>query len=229
MRSTVRPLTTLVLCLATMLPVLSHAQAASWAPAGTMTTSRTYPTATLLANGKVLVAGGYGPTYGSLFTAELYDPALNTWTATGNMIASRYFHTATLLSDGRVLVVGGANQTNSAVGFAEIYDPNTGAWTQTGANLKARYNHTATLLKNGMVLVQGGCCGAASPLTQLNSAEVSDLATGQWSSVGDSAQPHSNGGAYTLSDGTVLEVAGLWYGNTGSGAYVDLYNPTFNN
>ncbi|HEX4489497.1 MAG TPA: kelch repeat-containing protein [Terriglobales bacterium] len=227
MRATARPVAILVLCLAAMLPVLSHAQAAFWSTTGTMTTSRTYPTATLLANGKVLVAGGYGPTFGSLFSAEIFDPATNKWTAINNMVGSRYFQTATLLKDGRVLVVGGLNQTQSPVGFAEIYDPSTGNWTQTGSNLKSRYNHTATLLKNGMVLVTGGCCDAASPLTQLNSAEVWDPATGQWSGVGSSAVAHSNGGAYTLSDGTVLEVAGFSYGS-GSTTAVDLYNQTFN-
>jgi N-terminal glycosyl-hydrolase-114-associated domain/Galactose oxidase, central domain len=227
MRTTARPFAILVLFFAAMLPVLSHAQAPTWGPAGTMTTSRTYPTATLLNNGKVLVAGGFGPTIGSLFTSELYDPATNKWTATGNMVGSRYFHTATLLKDGRVLVVGGVNQTQVPVEFAEIYDPATGSWTKTGSNLQSRYNHTATLLNSGMVLVTGGCCGAASPLTQLNSAEVWDPASGQWTGVGNSAVAHSNGLAFTLSDGTALEVAGFSYGS-GSSNSVDFYNPTFN-
>jgi hypothetical protein len=63
-----------------------------------MSTARYDHTATLLPNGKVLVAGGCG-----LATAELYDPASGTWTATGAMNTGRHNHTATLLSDSWVI------------------------------------------------------------------------------------------------------------------------------
>ena len=63
-------------------------------------------TATLLPNGKVLVAGGYDSS-GTLASAELYDPASGTWTATGSLATARVCHTATLLPNGKVLVAGG--------------------------------------------------------------------------------------------------------------------------
>ena len=65
-------------------------------------------TATLLPNGKVLVAGGFNGS-GSLASAELYDPASGTWTATGSLDTARDSHTATLLPNGKVLVAGGYN------------------------------------------------------------------------------------------------------------------------
>jgi hypothetical protein len=72
---------------------------------GSLATARLEHTATLLPNGKVLVAGGYtGTTY--LASAELYDPASGTWTATGSLVTARGIHTATLLPNGKVLVVG---------------------------------------------------------------------------------------------------------------------------
>lgn len=72
----------------------------SWTFTGRLNTARVGHTATLLANGKVLVAGG-----GSARSAELYDSVTETWTATGDLSTARVGHTATLLSNGKVLVV----------------------------------------------------------------------------------------------------------------------------
>ena len=83
------------------------ATGASWTATGSMTTSpRLAHSATLLANGKVLVAGGLNYS-GTLASAELYDPATGTWTATGSMTNPRLYYTATLLANGKVLVAGG--------------------------------------------------------------------------------------------------------------------------
>ena len=121
-----------------------------WKATGDLTTARAEHTATLLPDGKVLVAGG-----DDLGSAELYDPATGMWTATGSMATARVFHTATLLSDGRVLVAGGYGE-NGYLASAELYDPATGVWTATGSMATTRQWHTATLLPNGQVLVAGG-------------------------------------------------------------------------
>lgn len=125
---------------------------------GNMTSARTEQTATLLANGKVLIVGGMASASADpLATAELYDPATGAFTATGQMAAGRAGHTATLLPDGRVLITGGLkDQTLAAVATAEIYDPNTGSFIGTGSMTVARLWHTATLLPNGTVLIVGG-------------------------------------------------------------------------
>ena len=91
-----------------------------------MVTPRDSHTATLLLDGKVLVAGGGG----DLASAELYDPSSGSWTATGNMNGVRGGHTATLLRDGKVLVVGGGDGTVTSWGplaSAELYDPGGGS------------------------------------------------------------------------------------------------------
>src|SRR6266436_6398683 len=99
---------------------------------GSLNTGRYWHTATLLPNGKVLVAGGYdGVNY--LSSAELYDPATGTWTATGSLGAARAAHTATLLPNGMVLVAGGDDSSFNRLASAELYAPASGSWSVTGA------------------------------------------------------------------------------------------------
>jgi CSLREA domain-containing protein len=141
-----------------------------WTQTGSLNMRRSQHTATLLPDGKVLVAGGYiiklkdtgDPVFGNLYldSAELYDPATGTWTQTGSLITGRTEHTATLLPNGKVLVAGGQVQgfggPAGVTNVAELYDPATGAWTQTGSMTTARRAHTATLLANGKVLAAAG-------------------------------------------------------------------------
>src|SRR2546423_9243572 len=84
----------------------------TWSPAGSFDTGRVFHTATLLADGKVLVAAGRGRDSGfiELASAELYDPATGTWSATGSLSTARYDHTATLMPNGIVVVAGGRPQ-----------------------------------------------------------------------------------------------------------------------
>ena len=125
--------------------------------AGSLGSVRFNHTATLLQNGKVLVAGGGNS--GSnpfLSTAELFDPANGTWSAATSMAVARRDHTATLLTNGKVLVAGGYNDFGY-LDTAQLYDPGTGSWNVTANNLTtARAFHTTTLLANGKVLLVGG-------------------------------------------------------------------------
>ena len=114
-------------------------------------------TATLLPNGKVLLAGGENEDFGYFSNAELYDPSTDTFTATGNMTIARAGHTATLLTDGTVLAAGG--QLYSSLISAELYNPATGAFSSTGSMTIARAGHSATLLFDGRVLMSGGVGG----------------------------------------------------------------------
>jgi hypothetical protein len=114
------------------------------------------PTATLMMNGKVLLAGGdIGDGDGGSYIAESYDPTIGAFFRTGDMIVGREQHTETLLPDGSVLFAGGHLVFDLAVS-AEIYDPIQGASTRTANMPTAHELHTATLLGDGTVLIAGG-------------------------------------------------------------------------
>ena len=153
----------------------------SWTATGSLNTARRYHTATLLPNGKVLVAAGVTDLIGSSFltSAELYDPASGSWTVTGSLNIARATYTATLLPNGKVLVAGGVS-FSTLTSSAELYDPASGSWTATGSLSTARYVHTATLLPNGKVLVAAGYNGSV----YLTSAELYDSASGSWTATG---------------------------------------------
>jgi hypothetical protein len=98
-----------------------------------MVLARFSHTATLLRDGRVLLAGGRRQILKStLKSSELYDPATNTCTATGDLHQEREIHTACLLPDGRVLVAGGVDFPRAELDSAEIYNPASGHWTYTG-------------------------------------------------------------------------------------------------
>jgi hypothetical protein len=168
-------------------------------------------TATLLPDGRVLVAGG---NYIDSTKAELYDPATGTWTFTGSLETARQFHTATLLGNGKVLVAGGYDGS-TALASAELYDPATGTWSFTGSLHQARGSHTANLLNNGKVLVAGG--GSSVPMSELY-----DPATGSWTLSGSLNRTRAYHTATLLSNGKVL-IAG---GDDADCTSAEVYNPT---
>jgi N-acetylneuraminic acid mutarotase len=201
-------------CLVPLLLVLcalpAQAFVPQWETTGSMVTARCACTATVLPDGKVLVAGGYnGSTPWTVYaSAELYDPATGTWESTGSMSGSRAGHKAMLLPNGKVLVAGGYD--GAYLTSAELYDPDTGTWTTTGSMAEGRVWHTMTLLPNGKVLVTGGENGSStfSALT----AELYDPAAngglGAWSATGSMAQARSVHTATLLPDGKVLVAGG---------------------
>jgi Kelch motif/Galactose oxidase, central domain len=187
--------------------------AAAWTATASMSEARTGHTATLLANGKVLVAGGYNGSGGQA-SAQLYDPASGTWTATGQMTRARTDHTATLLRDGRVLVVGGDNGISIQYS-AELYDPVSGTWRATGNLIhRAVHGHTASLLRDGKVLVAGA-----------GSADVYDPGSGTWTATGDMVEQRRNYAAALMPDGRVLVAGGSIFSGPGSLASAELYDP----
>lgn len=182
-------------------------------------------TATLLADGRVLVAGGYSQVPGCSLerglvedltariqppkecetaqptsSAMVYDPASGQWAPTGSMASPRAAHTAVLLEGGRVLVAGGGADAS-----AETYDPQAGVWSRAGSLATNRTSHTATLLADGRVLVTGGWRNDGIVVA---AAEIYDPGTATWSGAGQLAEPRMAHTSTRLRDGSVLVVGG---------------------
>lgn len=184
----------------------------TWASTtGTMPMPRSSCTATLLPNGKVLVAGGASVGASAVSTTELFDPATGAFTDGGSMTVGREWHSATLLSNGRVLIAGGAFTpgTSGLLATAEIYDPVLKTFTATGSLTTPRTNHNATLLSNGQVLITGDGGG-----------ELYDPTSGTFTATkGNMVNYRSTCTATLLSNGRVL-IAG------GSGSTAELFDPS---
>jgi len=196
------------------LPTLSSAEiydpvAGTFSTTGSLGTSRTGHSATLLTNGKVLVAGGEstatGFAYTTIASAELYDPVAGTFSATGSLNTARSAPAA-LLTSGQVLCVGGSTLSggSAVLSSAEIYDPTAGTFSLTGPLITARSTASATVLQDGTVLVAGGTDNNNSVLS---SAEIYDPTAATFTATGSLNAARSSL-ATLLTNGQVLFVGG---------------------
>jgi hypothetical protein len=191
---------------------------------GALNVGRRCHTATLLGNGRVLVAGGFEQGTFVSDRAELYNPATETFTAlTGRMAQPRAQHTATRLLDGRVLLVGGVYEASSAqlntTWSAEVFDPATNTFTAVDDLGDPRHDHAALRLPDGRVLVTGGSTYVGGGLLDYDDAEVFDPVTATWS-YWPSLMVHSH-----ATHGMVDMGDGRWF--LGGGSDVDLRCETF--
>jgi Galactose oxidase, central domain len=210
-------------------------------PGPDLLTPRERHTATLLPDGRVLIAGGRQPNatppppYIVLPSAEIYDPALNTITAVGSAMGdARFAHSDVLLDDGRTLVAGGSNDPNNptatSLASADFFSFSSGAFAALpaapmGALLQARREFSMTKLTDSWVLAVGGIDSSGNRLLSSELFEPGpglDLfATGV--SMTNARSGHT---ATRLQDGRVLVTGG-----TGaSGAAInsaELYNGPF--
>jgi N-acetylneuraminic acid mutarotase len=191
--------------------------AGTWTITGHMANSRYAHTATVLADGRVLVTGGV-TVAGETASCEIYDPVTGSWSQTGSLGAARYQHTATLLLNGKVLVVGGS--IGIPLASAEIYDPVAGTWAPTASLVTSRYAHTATLLPGGKVLIAAGE-GASG---RLASAAIYDPTNGMWTATGSLLNARRFHSATLMPDSNVF-VAGSYSGGTAPFADAESYNP----
>lgn len=185
--------------------------------AGSLATARQHHTATLLLDGRVLVAGGEKSSGSAnrLASAEIYDPATGFFSDTGSMADARKEHTATRLNSGEILVAGGNGLAGTALVSAELYDPVSDTFSVTGSLATLRGDHTATLLQDGKVLVAGG----TDNIISLASAEPYDPVLGTFPPAGNMGTSRWLHTATLLTDGKVLLVGGIGVGTSSSEVY----------
>jgi hypothetical protein len=187
--------------------------------------------ATLLPDGRVLVAGGCtldgcgGTPAGG--RTEIYDPRRQRFDPGPAMVRARVSHTATALKDGRVLFTGGwPDEGRPPLASIEVFDPASGRFAEVATMATARGAHTATLLSDGRVLIVGGVDGRQA----LSTVEIFDPATRRVTPAASLPAPKATHAAARLTDGRVLVVGGQTGVGHGSGltdaAYV--YDPADN-
>lgn len=186
--------------------------AGTFAATGSMRSARAGQVAIRLADGRVLLAGGVGPGWTFLASAELYDPSTGTFTATGAMGVPRESHAAARLADGRVLVAGGHRGRRSDVELytsLEIYAPSVGTFAPAGDMTVRRHKHDAILLADGGVLISGGT-DERDFAGRDAGAEIFDPRTGRARRIADMRAPRykHQGTSVRLPDGRVLLAGG---------------------
>jgi hypothetical protein len=177
-------------------------------------------TATLLADGRVLVSGGFDHSFHELRSAELYTTLSRRWTALPPMPVARGAHTATRLPNGRVLVAGGRDHRGDTIMPVEIYAPGTGTWVRAGALPRALQSSlglaTAVRLNNGTVLLANpGWTGAVARYAPR---------THTWTLDRTSPLAFRTGVMFTtLHDGRTLAAGGETVSNDGLGMLADVF------
>jgi hypothetical protein len=179
-----------------------------------MNIARWNHTATLLSDGRVLIAGGQDASFTDLNSAELYDPVAQTFTLTNSpMNSARASDTATLLNDGTDLLAGCDNASNTS---AELFNP-AGSFTVTGDMSVTRCFFTSTLLTNGTVLAVGSFDQSSN-----YKADLYDPLAGAFKPTGNMNTGRANFSATRLINGSVLAIGGFTSGPTP----IELYAPS---
>jgi hypothetical protein len=186
-----------------------------WTAAPNLLDGHVGHTATLLKDGRVLIAGGTDVHGVATARSELFDPKANRWIRAGNMNRARAAHAAALLADGNVLVSGGQTGLSifpiQVLSNAEIYHPATNSWTAVAAMNAPRRMHSSIRLHDGRVLVVGGtnlAPGSPLPAAQEEQAEIYHAQLDRWLIAGTGLPPLSGEAATLMPDGSVLVTGG---------------------
>ncbi|HSB18709.1 MAG TPA: kelch repeat-containing protein [Anaeromyxobacteraceae bacterium] len=240
MRASLRAVALAVLVSASCSSPPGEAVVGRWTLTGAMNEPRWVHSLTVLADGRVLAAGGCANAEGpgvscqAKDSAEIYDPATGIWTPTGSMNEARAEPGAVLLLDGRVLVAGGWDGVVGLETSAELYDPATGRWTPTrdmawGRNASAM-SHCLVLLPSGKALFVGG--REPDESAPAPAAEVYDPANEEWATTGPMVTGREIPAAILLPSGKVLAVGGIPGAWKPEGVYAtasaEIYDPETN-
>ncbi len=193
----------------------------NWEYAGDLGKGFTGHTATVLKNGKVLIAGGYNKDDGFYAKTHIYDPEKGQWSNAASMGTARSGHTATLLNDGKVLVAGGYNSNDGYLASSEIYDPTSDNWEKTEQMFGAVAYHASVFLPDtGKALLIGG---SNAPGTPVKLVQLYDPVTRLWGRLDDMEFARMHPAAVCLSGEEVI-VGGGMTGPNSFDNHIERYN-----
>jgi hypothetical protein len=182
----------------------------AWQRGASMPEPRESFSATVLADGAVLVCGGCGADQvRGVALVHRYLPTEDRWVSAADLPEPRSEHLAARLEDGSVLVAGGLSPRAFRDGGSRAafrYLPADGHWELAGELLQARKHHVLLALRDGRAVVLGGWAGQQG---DLDTIEVFDPATGQWALGGVLLEKRKEPAAALISDGRVLVTGGI--------------------
>lgn len=184
----------------------------TFAPAASMKAHRASFGATLLADGHILVTGGYNST-GVMTENETYDPAADKWTVNPSMNHPHALHVALLLQDGRVLVAGGDTGLGLPGAEADLFDPVAGTWKAVGSMAERREYFQGATLPNGKAIVVGGYSINGEMFVSLATCERFNPATNKFVPAKSMKNERTEFSITTLPDGRIMAVGGDAYLN----------------
>ena len=214
-------------CLLLLAGLLQASTQGRLEPVAFMQDARAAHSATTLADGRVLIAGGFNAQQPVVKSVELFDPALQVFSAGHAMHTPRHSHSATLLEDGQVLLAGGYDTEGHYLQSAELFNPVTGAFTQINPMQVARADHTAVRLADGRVML---IAGVGTGWTFLDSVEIFDPNTQTFTLTGSLQAARESHASVRLADGRVLVLGGHKGRGTNTEIYrsAEIYDPETN-
>jgi hypothetical protein len=197
----------------------------TWVPANSLALARSGATASLVSDGRVLVAGGFDSSGNPINSVEIYNSD-GSVSVGPSMSVARANHSAMTLNNGDILVTGGITTAGgSATNSAELFDPALNTWTPVSLMVQPRAGHTMSQLPDGSVLIAGGA-NSNGPVALL---EIFSASSNSFAPSATLATARTSHAAAVLPDGRVLITGGATVASGGSTqalASSEIFDPT---